>query len=346
MGSKKVWIDSLTPKQIFFYKPVYDFCIKNDIDVRWTSRSYTETSPLIEQLDLPITEVGYWAETKHDKLLESIRRIRSLLPAIDKFKPDYCISSLSPEMSRIAFGLGLKYIGYTDTPHSYYVMKMGCPYVTKLLTPWIFPKSDYTKHGVNARDIIKYRALDPYLTNQRTPLKPKQPGVLSTRKNGKQIIIIRPEETHASYHTTSSAKMIHDIVRVYGDKCFIVILCRYRDQYDYYKQKYGLKAKVTMMKYDGRYVLEFADLFIGSGGTMTVESALLGVPTISMNTAPNDQEILLVRDGLVLRADESQMTGAVYEYLKKDRLTLNAYANAYQATWENPHNYLFKLLKE
>jgi predicted glycosyltransferase len=122
--------------------------------------------------------------------------------------------------------------------------------------------------------------------------------------------------------------MIHDIVRVYGDKCFIVILCRYRDQYDYYKQKYGLKA------------------FIGSGGTMTVESALLGVPTISMNTAPNDQEILLVRDGLILRADESQMTGAVYEYLKKDRLTLNAYANAYQATWENPHNYLFKLLKE
>ena len=29
------------------------------------------------------------------------------------------------------------------------------------------------------------------------------------------------------------------------------------------------------------------DIFIGSGGTMTAESALMGIPTISYNAVPN-----------------------------------------------------------
>ena len=43
------------------------------------------------------------------------------------------------------------------------------------------------------------------------------------------------------------------------------------------------------------------DVFIGSGGTMTAESALLGVPTISYNAIPNIIEKVLVKKGLVKR---------------------------------------------
>ena len=41
------------------------------------------------------------------------------------------------------------------------------------------------------------------------------------------------------------------------------------------------------MSYDGKHLLNNTDIFIGSGGTMTAESALMGIPTISYNAVPN-----------------------------------------------------------
>ncbi len=49
------------------------------------------------------------------------------------------------------------------------------------------------------------------------------------------------------------------------------------------------------MSFDGKYLLNNTDVFIGSGGTMTAESALMGIPTISYNAIPNSIEKMLVR---------------------------------------------------
>ena len=55
------------------------------------------------------------------------------------------------------------------------------------------------------------------------------------------------------------------------------------------------------MSFDGKYLLNNTDIFIGSGGTMTAESALMGVPTISYNAVPNIVENFLVKKYLVKR---------------------------------------------
>jgi len=49
------------------------------------------------------------------------------------------------------------------------------------------------------------------------------------------------------------------------------------------------------------YLLNKTDIFIGSGGTMTAESALMGIPTISYNAVPNIVEEFLVKKNLVKR---------------------------------------------
>jgi len=51
----------------------------------------------------------------------------------------------------------------------------------------------------------------------------------------------------------------------------------------------------------GKILLRNADVFIGSGGTMTAESALSSVPTISYNAVPNIIENYLVRKKLIIR---------------------------------------------
>ena len=55
------------------------------------------------------------------------------------------------------------------------------------------------------------------------------------------------------------------------------------------------------MSFDGKYLLNNTDIFIGSGGTMTAESALMGVPTVSYNAVPNIVENFLVKKYLVKR---------------------------------------------
>ena len=58
---------------------------------------------------------------------------------------------------------------------------------------------------------------------------------------------------------------------------------------------------------DGKALLRFTDVFIGSGGTMTAEAALMGIPTISYDAVPNHIEKYLVRIGLVKREKNSKI---------------------------------------
>ena len=104
--------------------------------------------------------------------------------------------------------------------------------------------------------------------------------------------MIRVEEEEASY--TSKSKriipIIKQIVNEHG-KENIVILGRYTKQIKNLQKIIGKKAKIVKMSFDGKHLLNNTDIFIGSGGTMTAESALIGIPTISYNAVPNIIEI-------------------------------------------------------
>ena len=90
---------------------------------------------------MPLKLVGkHGGAKKSDKLKASNNRTRLLMKKIQKFSPDLVISFCSPEASRVAFGLGIKHIAFSDSPHATAVMKLSLPLVQKLMTPWIIPK--------------------------------------------------------------------------------------------------------------------------------------------------------------------------------------------------------------
>ncbi len=114
--------------------------------------------------------------------------------------------------------------------------------------------------------------------------------------------MIRVEEEEAAY-TSKSSKIIPIIKKIandYKDEN-IVVLGRYTQQIINLQKTVGKKVKVIKMSFDGKYLLNNTDIFIGSGGTMTAESALMGVPTISYNAVPNIIENFLVKKSLVKR---------------------------------------------
>ena len=61
----------------------------------------------------------------------------------------------------------------------------------------------------------------------------------------------------------------------------IVALCRYDFQVDEIRGKFGSKCFVPDDIVSGHDLLASTDLFVGMGGTMNAEAALMGVPTIS-----------------------------------------------------------------
>ena len=75
---------------------------------------------------------------------------------------------------------------------------------------------------------------------------------------------------------------------------------RYASQVRHLDQTFGKKIKVLSKVIDSKTLLENTSIFIGSGGTMTSEFALLGIPTISYNAVPNIIETYLVKKKLVI----------------------------------------------
>jgi hypothetical protein len=295
----KIWIDILTPKQLLFSEPIIEK-LGQKHDILCTSREYNEVKKLAKIRHFDLIFVGkHGGGDKKSKLKASIERIEKLSKKIKKFEPDVVISFGSPEAARISFGLGIKHIMFCDSPHANAVMKLTLPLIQKLLIPYVIPKKEFSKFGINEKDIVQYKAIDAVVTIQR---KINQNIISPFKNNNKKNILIRVEEEEAAY-TSKSSKIIPIIQKIandYKDEN-IIVLGRYIQQIINLQKIMGKKIKVIKMSFDGKYLLNDTDVFIGSGGTMTAESALMGIPTISYNAVPNIIENFLVKKSLVKR---------------------------------------------
>ena len=295
----KIWIDILTPKQLLFSEPIIEK-LGQKHDILCTSREYNEVTKLAKIRHFDLIFVGkHGGGDKKSKLKASIERIEKLSKKIKNFEPDVVISFGSPEAARISFGLGIKHIMFCDSPHANAVMRLTLPLIQKLLIPYVIPKKEFSKFGINEKDIVQYKAIDAVVTMQR---KINQNIISPFKNNNKKNILIRVEEEEASY-TSKSSKIIPIIKKIandYKDEN-IIVLGRYTQQIINLQKIMGKKIKVIKMSFDGKYLLNDTDVFIGWGGTMTAESALMGIPTISYNAVPNIIENFLVKKSLVKR---------------------------------------------
>ena len=295
----KIWIDILTPKQLLFSEPIVEKLGKK-YDLLCTSREYHEVSKLSKIRNFDLIFVGkHGGGDKKSKLKASVERIEKLSKKIKRFEPDLVISFGSPEAARISFGLGIKHIMFCDSPHANAVMKLTLPLIQKLLIPYVISKKEFSKYGIQEKDIVQYKAIDAVVTMKR---KINENIDSPFKNNNKKNILIRVEEEEASY-TSKSSKIIPIIQKIadnYKNEN-IVVLGRYTKQINNLKKIIGNEVKIVKMSFDGKFLLNETDIFIGSGGTMTAESALMGIPTISYNAVPNIVEKFLVKKKIVKR---------------------------------------------
>lgn len=308
----KVWIDILTPKQTLFFNRVAEELAKRGFTVFITVRRFRETTALYNKYIRYRYEnrvVGkYGGKELKSKLLASIKRMRTLTKIIDEEKPDLAISFTSPDAARVAYGLGIKHISVSDTPHAEAASKLSIPLSIRLYTPWVIPKNRWTKYGIDGDKIFQYKGLDPI-----TWLK-HHTDDRETRKIIKKIkgryLVIRPIEWMASYQLNTDYTKMMDVKLLINKlskdtpDLNLVILPRYKDDISKYRDEFREYNNVYIIEkpIDGPTLLKYSVGLIGYGGTMTMESALLGKLTITVRPGKQPEYIeYLMEKKLVLR---------------------------------------------
>ena len=339
----KIWFDILTPKQYLFFE-YFIQKLRKQHKIVSTSRKYQQVNGIRKFGSInPIIIGKHGGKNNVNKLLASLDRTKLLTNKIEKLNPDLLISFCSPEASRVAFGLGIPHIAFSDSPHAEAVMRLSLPYAAKLLTPWIIPKSDFEGFGINRKNIISYKAIDAGIIIKNYQ-KNKQKKI-----NAKKIIVIRPEESEAAYITKKSKtiKIIKKIVDKFPEEQKIV-LSRYKGQTENLRKIFGSDICLFSKPVNGKELLNNTDCFIGSGGTMTAEAGLLGIPTISLNTIPNRIEDFLVKKRIIVRSENPEkISKEVFQSLNNLQIIKKRKENARKivTTFEDPYQVLLKTMR-
>ena len=316
--------------------------LKTSNSVLCTTRSYREVNELAKIKKMKTVVVGkHGGDSKSGKLDASLQRSAGLGKIIDRFKPDLAISFCSPEAARVAFGLGIKHVAFCDSPHAEAVMKLSVPMIQKLLVPWIIPKKEFTKYGIAEKNIIPYKAIDAsVIVKSAIKQKPKP--------KKKKSILIRVEEEHAAYaqKNNHTIQIIQKIADRFPDHT-IMVLPRYQSQILTLREKLGNKVKILGKVIIGNDLLQDVDVFVGSGGTMTAEAALMGIPTISYNAVPNlVQDYLVGKKLITLESNPDKIVSMIGRALSSNNKNLEKNAKEALASMEDPYKKLIDAIKK
>lgn len=352
----KVFIDILTPKQCMLFANVSECLRREGHQVFAATRKYREANQLLEIKGIAARVVGkHGGGGLKDKLEASAQRTLELASIVDELQPDVAVSFSSPETARVAFGLHIPHVCLNDSPHSEAVARLTVPLSSLLLTPKLIPKTAWTKFGITADRVIQYNAIDPWAWLKDFKQDKKILKQLDLT-DSKPIVVFRTEESFASYLLTRSSKalvwtsLLEDLLKSKVD-FQAVILPRYENQIDLLTEKFGQRAKVCRSIIDAPSLLAYASVFIGAGGTMTAEAALLGTPTFSCYPGkPFLIENFLIRSGLVVReTDCKKLRNKVLKTLdniESAKKTQKAKARKLTDRFEDPTQVIVNAIKK
>jgi len=167
------------------------------------------------------------------------------------------------------------------------------------------------------KNITRYRAVDPAAWLKR----PHHGNLDLALDRNRKTIVVRLEESYAPYMRGTSESwgdtVLGKLAEDFKDRN-LVALCRYEDQLESIKKRYGETFIIPDEVIDGTALLKVTDVFVGMGGTMSVEAALQGVPTISAFQGDLYTERYLTSKGLLARGrDAKTISRLVKRFLSK-----------------------------
>jgi predicted glycosyltransferase len=268
----KIWFDlSNSPHINLFAALINDLLQENEVII--TCRPLANTIDLLDLHGFKYNVVGkHYGGKISSKLMGYPVRVWQLYKFLRKHKPDIAISQSSFHSPITARLLGIKSIYMNDNEHAMgNIPSFVC--ANKVLIPEFLDRKKVQKQWARDAKIIQYPGVKEgiYLWN----------ATIKKNTGSEKIIYVRPEPWVAQYYK-GALNFMDDMLLYLKNHSQVILLPRGNDQAMHYEQEKFKGIKVLNKPLSLEEIAGNCRLFIGAGGTMTREMAVLGIPTISV----------------------------------------------------------------
>ncbi|MCG8551062.1 MAG: DUF354 domain-containing protein, partial [Desulfobacterales bacterium] len=269
----RIFIGICHPKDVHFWKHVIHNLEKDGHEVRILAWDKDVTLYLLDTYGFDYEVIGKSYKNFLMKFYDMLRSDVKVLKAAMKFKPDLFIHG-DPYLAHVSTITGKYHIEYCDTDHAKLIHLTTFPFSDVICTPASFNKEVDPKKHLTFNGYSELAYLHPAY------FKPN-PSVLDELglKMGERFIVMRFVAWGASHDVNqqgfNSKEEIVEGLEKYG-RVFIVS----EKELDESLEKYRISIPAQKV----HDLLYYATLYIGEGATMASEAAILGTPSIYINT--------------------------------------------------------------
>lgn len=271
----KIWFDLTNSPHINFFKEIISDLLGRGHDIIITCRPLANTVDLLELYKIPYQIVGeHYGKSLIKKILGFPIRIWQLYKYLHKKKIDVGVSQSSFHSPLTGLLLGIPTIYTNDNEHAF-ANKISFLFADIILIPEFLDIKKVVNLFVNKKKVTQYPGVKEgiYLWKKYKDFNREPVGQFE--------IFIRPEPRTAQYYKGGEYFM-DDIIKGLKDDYHISILPRDQVQSNHYLNEEFTGIIVYSKPLTLEKIANDCSLFIGAGGTMTREIALIGIPTISV----------------------------------------------------------------
>ena len=278
-----IWFDLHNSPHInMFHKLMRDLQAENEIII--TARELANTVDLLELHGLKYTIVGqhYGANTLA-KMIGYPIRVRDLYTFLKHRSVDLAVSQSSFYSPLVARLLGTPSIYLNDNEHALGNVPSFL-FADIILLPECLSLERVRWQGARATKLRHFPGIKEgmYLWSFADQFMSRRFDKAARR--GPRAVYIRPEPWTAQYYK-ADINFMDNLLLGLRDHVQLTVLPRGRVQGEHYKDRKFAGIRVIDTALDLMDIALDCDLFIGAGGTMTREMAVLGIPTISIYQA-------------------------------------------------------------
>jgi predicted glycosyltransferase len=299
----KIWFDISNSPHINMWYDIIQDLERSGHEVVITSRPLANTIQILDQRGLNHTVIGeHYGKNLLKKLLGYPIRIFQLWKHLRHKQINLAISQSSFHSPLASFLLGIPSIYTNDNEHAFGNIPAFL-FASRILIP------ENMKRNAMLRLLYKKTQTYPgikegiYLWRLAEIIAQKRQQF---NQNSFRVFI-RPEPATAQYYD-GKENFMDDLLSDLTDQAPVTVLTRNKSQFNHYNSEKFPKLEVPSIPISFEDIASSCSYFIGAGGSMTREMAMVGVPTVSVyQDKLLEVDKALVDSGLMIHEPELTM---------------------------------------
>ena len=271
----KLFIDIGHPAHVHYFKNTINALTKDGHSLLITAREKDVTHQLLNNYNIPFVSRGKGGNGLAGKFFYLLKANYQLYKLAKDFNPNLFLSFASPYAGQVASILKIPHIAFTDTEHAKLGILAFLPFCNFVITPKVYKNNLGSKH-------LRFDGYmeQSYLHDNYFNPKKKKLENLNLQRN-QDYVIIRLVSWNASHDIGQKGfSEDHLIELVHSIENFAKVFISSEGSIPGVLEK----NKLIIDPSDMHDILYYATLFIGEGATMASECAIIGTPSIYINS--------------------------------------------------------------